>query len=82
MSASGRTLEQLGSLYPKTKSEFLWISSSPLPGSGNPGQLDWFVYGSLEKEMATHSSFLAWKIPWTEKPGKLQSTGSKRVGHD
>ena len=36
----------------------------------------------LEKEMATHSSILAWKIPWTEKPGRLQFMGSQRVGHD
>ena len=36
----------------------------------------------LEKEMATHSSTLAWKIPWTEEPCKLQSTGSQRVGHN
>ena len=36
----------------------------------------------LEKEMATHSSILAWKIPWTEEPGRLRSTGSQRVGHD
>ena len=36
----------------------------------------------LEKEMATHSSVLAWRIPWTEEPGGLQSTGSQRVGHD
>ena len=36
----------------------------------------------LEKEMATHSSVLAWKIPWTEKPGRLQSVGSQGVGHD
>ena len=36
----------------------------------------------LEKEMATHSSTLAWKIPWTEEPGRLQSMGSLRVGHD
>ena len=36
----------------------------------------------LEKEMATHSSILAWKIPWTEEPGGLQSTGSQRLGHD
>ena len=36
----------------------------------------------LEKEMATHSSTLAWKIPWMEEPGMLQSMGSKRVGHD
>ena len=36
----------------------------------------------LEKEMATHSSSLAWKIPWTEEPGELQSMGSQRVGQD
>ena len=36
----------------------------------------------LQKEMATHSSILAWKIPWTEKLGGLQSMGSRRVGHD
>ena len=36
----------------------------------------------LEKEMATHSSTLAWKIPWTEEPGRSQSMGSQRVGHD
>ena len=36
----------------------------------------------LEKEMATHSSILAWKIPWMEEPGRLQSVGSQRVGHD
>ena len=36
----------------------------------------------LEKEMATHSSILAWKIPWVEKFGRLQSMGSQRVGHN
>ena len=36
----------------------------------------------MEKEIATHSSTLAWKIPWTEEPGRLQSMGSQRVGHD
>ena len=36
----------------------------------------------LEKEMATHSSVLAWRIPWREEPSRLQSTGSQRVGHD
>ena len=36
----------------------------------------------LEKEMAIHSSILAWRIPWTLKPSRLQSTGSQRVGHD
>ena len=38
--------------------------------------------GDVEKEMATHSNTLAWKIPWTEEPGGLQSVGSQRVGHD
>ena len=37
---------------------------------------------SLEEGVATHSSILAWRIPWTEEPGKLQSIGSHRVGHD
>ena len=46
-----------------------WVQSL---GRGDP----------LEKEMATHSSILAWRIPWTEEPGRLQSTGSQRVGHD
>ena len=36
----------------------------------------------LEKEMATHSSILAWRIPWMEEPGRLQSMGLQRVGHD
>ena len=36
----------------------------------------------LEKEVATHSSILAWRIPWMEEPGGLQFTGSQRVGHD
>ena len=37
---------------------------------------------TLEEEMATHSSILAWEIPWTEEPGRLQSLGSQRVGQD
>ena len=37
---------------------------------------------SLEEGMATHSNILAWRIPWTEEPGRLQSIGSQRVGHD
>ena len=43
----------------------------------SPGQED-----PLEKEMATHSSTLAWKIPWTEEPGRLQSMGLQRVRHN
>ena len=42
-----------------------------------PGQED-----PLEKEIASHSSTLAWKIPWMEEPGRLQSMGSQRVGHN
>ena len=38
--------------------------------------------GPLEKAVATHSNILAWRIPWTEEPGELQSMGSQRVGHD
>ena len=38
--------------------------------------------GPLEEGMATHSSILAWRIPWTEEPGRLQSIGSQRVGDD
>ena len=41
-----------------------------------------FHFYALEKEMATHSSILAWRIPWTEEPGGPQSMGSQRVGHD
>ena len=41
-----------------------------------------FHFHALEKEMAPHSSVLAWRIPWTEKPGGLQSMRSHRVGHD
>ena len=47
----------------------MWVRS---PGWEDP----------LEKEMATHSSTLAWEIPWTEEPGGLQPTGLQRVGHD
>ena len=42
--------------------------------------LDW--KDPLEKEMATHSSVLAWRIPWTDEPGGLQFMGSQSVGHD
>ena len=41
-----------------------------------------FLFFSSEKAMAPHSNTLAWKIPWTAKPGRLQSMGSLRVGHD
>ena len=41
-----------------------------------------FHFHALEKEMAPHSNVLAWRIPWTEEPGRLQSMGLHRVGHD
>ena len=50
----------------------------------NAGHLGLFLgwEDPLEKEMATHSSILAWRIPWTEEPGEVQSRGSQRVRHD
>ena len=50
----------------------MWETQVPSLGGEDP----------LEKEMPIHSSTIAWKIPWTEEPGRLQSTGSQRVGHD
>ena len=57
------------------------LGRSPGEGNGNPFQHS-CLENPLEKEMAIHSSTLAWKIPWTEEPGRLQSMGSQRVGHD
>ena len=45
-------------------------------------EIKWFYEDLSEKAMAPHSSTLAWKIPWTEEPGRLQSMGSRTVGHD
>ena len=45
-------------------------------------EINLVIVQGWEKAMATQSSTLAWKIPWTEKPGRLQSMGSLRVGHD
>ena len=56
-----------------------------IPGSGrSPGEGNGYPlqYSCLEKEKATHPNILAWRIPWTEDPGWLQSMGSQRVGHD
>ena len=57
-----------------------WVKRLPLMRETRVRFLGW--EDPLEKEMATHSSTLAWKIPWTEKPGRLQSVGSQKVGHD
>ena len=49
--------------------------------AGDPGSIPGLEY-PLEKEMAIHSRTIAWKIPWTEEPGRLQPMGSQTVGHD
>ena len=49
---------------------------------GSTSPFFFFLYFTLEKAMAPHSIILAWKIPWTEEPGGLQSMGSLRVRHD
>ena len=67
------------------------IWAAPPPVAQTPKNLpalqetwDWSLgqEDPLEKEMATHSSILAWRIPWTEEPGGIQSMGSQRVGHN
>ena len=51
--------------------------------SGAPARVLEVVHAcEAEKAVATHSSILAWNIPWMEEPGRLQSVGSRRVGHD
>ena len=53
-----------------------------LPAIQETGVLSLCQEDPLEKEMATYSRILAWRIPWTEEPGELHSMGSQRVGHD
>ena len=70
----------------------IFTASSPLPGDSVVKNLSACNAGdvhsipgmgrTLEKEMAVHSSILAWEIPWTEEPGGLQSMRSQRVGHN
>ena len=57
-----------------------WVKSLPAVQKNCVLSLAW--EDPLEKEMANHSSILAWRIPWTEEPGGLQSMESQRVGHD
>ena len=68
------SLSFLGSLVSEMVKNLLVMQETQVPFLG------W--EDPLGKEMATHSSTLAWKIPWTEKCGRLQSMGSQRVGHD
>ena len=53
-----------------------------LPAMRETSVRSWGREDPLEKEMVTHSSTLAWKIPWMEEPGRIQSMGLQRVGHD
>ena len=72
----------LGEEYPQTMASLvaqlvknqpaMWETWVQSPGWEDP----------LDQGKATHSSILAWRIPWTEEPGRLQSMGSQRVGHD
>ena len=64
----------------KKKAWAFWIKHLPAMWEARAQSLGW--EDPLKKEMATHSSTLAWKIPWTDEPGRLQSLGSQRVRHD
>ena len=57
-----------------------WVKSRPAMWESRVRSLGW--EDPLEKEMATHSDILAWRIPWTEEPGGLQSVRSQGIGHD
>ena len=59
-----------------------FISTRLVNSTGKTAGDKTMLISQMEKEMAPHSSTLAWKIPWTEEPGGLQSKGSQRVGHD
>ena len=84
-----RTLKRLLQHH-SSKASVLWCSAffivaqrlKHLPGMQETQVRSLDQEDPLEKEMAIHSSILAWKIPWTEKPSRLQPTGSQRVGYD
>ena len=65
----------------RAESQVGLVVKNPPTNAGDVGSIP-AQEDPLEKEMATHSSILAWKIPWTEEPGGLQSMGLKRVTHD
>ena len=58
------------------------VVKNPPSNAGNAGSIPGSGKITLEKEMTTHSSILAWRIPWTEESGGLQPKGSQRVGHN
>ena len=68
-----------GSSWLRNQTHISCVSCSDSLPLTPPGK---YIYVCMEKAMAPHSSTLAWKIPWTEEPGRLQSMGSQRVRHD
>ena len=70
------------SMYVHSPTSLVAQTVKPLPAMWETWVQSLGLEDSLEKEMATHSSTLAWKIPWTEEPGRLQSMGWQRVGHN
>ena len=72
----------LGKYYIKLKTSLVSQTIKKLPAMWKTQVQSLGWEDSLEKEMATHSSILAWRIPWTEEPDRLQFMGSQRVGHD
>ena len=66
----------------KTRASLVAQMVKNLPAMQETGVRSLSQEDTLEKGMATHSSILAWRIQWTEEPGRLQSMGSLRVGHD
>ena len=79
--------ESLGSEFPPVHGSPHWASLMAQRLKRLPAMRETWVWSldredPLEKEMATHSSILAWRIPWIEEPGGLQSMGSQRVGHN
>ena len=80
-------LSEFSTVYCDPHSQSLWASLvaqtvKRLPPMREAGVRSLGEEDTLEKETATHSSIHAWKIPWTEELGGLQSMGSQRVGHD
>ena len=77
---SGDSLDLLLMVWTKSSLVVQMVKHLPAMQDTRVRSLGW--EDPLEKEMATHSSILAWRIPWTEEPGRLQSMESQRVGHD
>ena len=69
-------------LYPQKRASLMAQRLKCLPAMQETWVRSLGQEDPVEKEMATHSSILAWRIPWAEEPGALQSTGSQRIGHD